>query len=257
MANRLEGKVAIVTGAAMGIGAATAKLMATEGASVVIADINQELGEQTAHEISKTGSKVEFVRTDVGVSEDVENLVKKTVSNFSKLNIMFNNAGAAIGGSVVDMSDEDWNRVLNTNLSSVFRGCKYAIPEMMKAGGGSIVNTSSVQALTGFKSWAGYAATKGGIIALTQQVALEYAPHNIRVNAIAPGTINTPMNTKIFDTIDNPQELIDTWNKMHPLGRFGQPEEVANAVVFLASDESSFITGICVRIDGGLLVKAE
>lgn len=254
---RLEGRVAIVTGGAMGIGRATAIEMAKEGAFVAVADIDAEKGEAVAHEIVQAGGQAEFIRTDVGVTADVERLVQQTVARFGGLDILFNNAGVAIGGTVVEMSEDDWWRVININLTSVYRGCKFAIPEMLKRGGGVIVNTSSVQALTGFKSWAGYAATKGGILALTQQVALEYAPYNIRVNAIAPGTIDTPMNTRIFETIENPQELIDTWNRMHPVRRFGKAEEVARVVVFLASDDASFITGECVRIDGGLMVKGE
>jgi NAD(P)-dependent dehydrogenase (short-subunit alcohol dehydrogenase family) len=141
------------------------------------------------------------------------------------------------------------------NLTGVWRGMKYAIPEMIRAGGGAIVNVSSVQSLLGFPGWAGYAASKGGINALTQNAAVEYAPQKIRINAIAPGTIMTPLNERIFATIDNPQELIDTWNRSHALGRFGQPEEVAELVVFLASDESSFITGEIVRVDGGMVIK--
>lgn len=257
MAGRLEGKIAIVTGAAMGIGKSTAIAMAREGAKVVVADLDVVQGEATAHSIAAEGMVCEFIRTDVARTSDVEHLIEQSVVLFGGLDILFNNAGVAIGGSVVDMSEDEWSQVINVNLSSVYRGCKFAIPVMLRQGRGAIINASSVQALAGFKGWAGYAASKGAILALTQQMALEYASHNIRVNAIAPGTINTPMNTRIFDAVDNPQVLIRQWNRMHPLGRFGQPEEVASAVVFLASDEASFITGECIRIDGGLLVKAE
>jgi NAD(P)-dependent dehydrogenase (short-subunit alcohol dehydrogenase family) len=168
---------------------------------------------------------------------------------------LVNNAGIAVPGSAVDMSEEDWHRVINVNLTGVWRGMKYAIPEMIKGGGGSIINLSSVQSLLGFPGWAGYAASKGGINALTQQAAVEYAPYGIRINAIAPGTIMTPMNERIFREATNPQELIERWNRMHALGRFGQPEEVAALVVFLASDEASFITGEVIRVDGGMVVK--
>ena len=147
--------------------------------------------------------------------------------------------------------------MLSTNLTSVWRGMRVCVPEMKKRGGGAIVNMSSVQALTGFSGWAAYAAAKGGINALTQQSAVDLAPHKIRVNAVAPGTIMTPLNEKIFREHPDPEALIRTWNEAHPLGRFGQPEEVAEAVLFLASDRASFITGTIMRVDGGLLVRGE
>lgn len=253
---RLQDKVAIVTGGAMGIGRAAALAFIREGAKVAIGDLDAS-GAETAAELLRAGGEVFFHRTDVGVSSDVESLVQATVARYGRLDILFNNVGVAIAGSVTELSEDDWNRVLNINLSGVWRGMKFAIPEMIKGGGGSIINTSSVQSMIGFPGWSGYAASKGGINALTQQAAVEYAKHKIRINAIAPGTIMTPMNTRIFDTVDDPQSLIDTWNSMHALGRFGQPEEVAAAVVFLASDEASFITGECLRVDGGLVIKGD
>jgi len=252
---RLEGKVALVTGGVMGIGRAVALAFAREGARVVIADIDVEKGHEVVEAIRNTGGDAAFVQADVGRSEDVQAAVQTALRQFGRLDILVNNAGIAVPGSAVDMSEEDWHRVINVNLTGVWRGMKYAIPEMIKGGGGSIINLSSVQSLLGFPGWAGYAASKGGINALTQQAAVEYAPYGIRINAIAPGTIMTPMNERIFREATNPQELIERWNRMHALGRFGQPEEVAALVVFLASDEASFITGEVIRVDGGMVVK--
>lgn len=254
---KLEGKVAVVTGAAMGIGRSSAVLLASEGARVVVADIDEKDGRETVGLIEKVGGEALFAKTDVSKPEDVEAAVEAAVDTYGGLDVLHNNVGVALGASVVDTTEELWGRVLDVNLGGVYRGCKYAIPHMIRNGGGSIVNSSSVQALRGLKGWAAYAASKGGIISLTQQVALEYAPHGIRVNCIAPGTILTPMNSQVFEEAEDPEALKETWNRMHPLGRFGQPEEVAEAVLFLAADSSSFITGQTLVVDGGITVKAE
>lgn len=252
-----ENKIAIVTGGAMGIGKACAEAFAKGGAQVVIGDINRDVGEKTASEIAADGGKVAFVQTDVSVTSDMERLAAEAVRMFGGIDILINNAALAHGGRVDEIGEDDWNVVINTNLTSVWRGMKVAVPEMIRRGGGAIVNMSSVQSLTGFKGWPAYAAAKGGINALTQQTAIDLAPFKIRVNAVAPGTIMTPLNQKIFDTIDDPQALIDTWNKAHPIGRFGEAHEVAEAVTFLASDRASFITGEILRVDGGLVVRGE
>ena len=254
---KLEGKVAIVTGSAMGIGRATAALLASEGARVVLADVDEVGGKETLTLIEEDGGEALFVKTDVSKPEDVKAAVDAAVDGYGSLDVLHNNVGIALGASVVDTTEDLWNRVLDVNLGGIYRGCKYAIPHMMSNGGGSIINSASVQGLRGFKGWAAYAASKGGIIALTQQVAIEYAPHGIRVNCIAPGTILTPMNEKVFEETDDPEALRETWNRMHPVGRFGQPEEVAEAVLFLAADSSSFITGQCLVVDGGVTIKAE
>jgi NAD(P)-dependent dehydrogenase (short-subunit alcohol dehydrogenase family) len=253
--SRLENKVAIVTGAGMGIGQASAIALAAAGARVAVADINDQEGQRTVTLIQKAGGEAFYQVADVGRTDDVERLINVTADRFGRLDILVNNVGVALGGAVIETSEEDWNRVININLTSVWRGMKHALPLMIKGGGGSIVNISSVQAVLGFLGYAAYAASKGGIISLTQQAAVEYAPRKIRINALLPGTIMTPLNERLFASIDDPQTLINTWNSMHPLGRFGQPEEVAAAVVFLASDEASFITGECLRVDGGMVVK--
>jgi NAD(P)-dependent dehydrogenase (short-subunit alcohol dehydrogenase family) len=252
---RLEGKVAVVTGGALGIGQAAAQAMAQEGARVVIGDINDEAGQQTVAEIKAAGGEALFRHCDVAVTAEVEALINTAVEQYDTLDILVNNAAVALAGSVVEISEETWNRVLNTNLTSVWRGMKFAIPHMIKTGGGSIINIGSVQGLLGFSGWSAYAAAKGGVAALTRQAAVDYAPHNIRINVIAPGTIMTPMNERIFEEAEDPQALIDNWNSLHALGRFGQPREVADAVVFLASDEASFITGDVLRVDGGMTIK--
>ena len=253
---RLSGKVAIVTGSAMGIGQSAVIALAHEGARVVVSDINDAEGEAAAASIRATGGESFYQHADVGSTADMEQLIEETVRRWSKVDVMVNNAGVAIPGSVTDITEEKWTTLINIHLNGTWRGMRFAIPHMIKNGGGSIINVSSVQALIGFKGWAGYAAAKGGIMALTQQAAIDYGPQNIRVNAIAPGSIMTPMNEQRLATeTDNAEELLALWNSWHALERVGRPEEVANLIVFLASDESSFITGSILKIDGGMTVK--
>jgi NAD(P)-dependent dehydrogenase (short-subunit alcohol dehydrogenase family) len=252
---RVDGKVTVVTGAASGIGRVTAMALAAEGAPVVIGDVN-EAGAVVAEEITSAGGTSRFVRADVRSWDDVARLIGTAVDAHGRLDVMVNNAAVAIPGSAGSMSEDEWSSVLDVNLSGVWRGMRLAIPEMRKTGGGSIVNVSSVQSLVGFVGWAGYAASKGGINALTQQAAVEYAPEGIRVNAVVPGTIMTEMNERIMAEAPDPGAQMVEWTSMHPVGRVGRPEEVANAVVFLASDESSFVTGTLLRVDGGMVVKA-
>jgi NAD(P)-dependent dehydrogenase (short-subunit alcohol dehydrogenase family) len=252
---RVDGKVTVVTGAASGIGRASARMLAAEGARLVIGDVD-EAGEDVAREIRDAGGTCRFLRTDVRSWGEVGNLVGSAVEEHGRLDVIVNNVGVAIGGAAGEMSEEDWNRVIDVNLTGVWRGMRHAIPAMLEVGGGSIVNVSSAQSLVGFIGWSGYAASKGGINALTQQAAVEYAPKGIRVNAIIPGTILTGMNEGILREHPDPDRLMAEWTAMHPLGRIGQPEEVATAVVYLASDESSFVTGMLLRVDGGMVVKA-
>jgi len=253
---RVDGKVTVVTGAASGIGRAAARLLATEGARLVLGDLDATGGEDVAREIREAGGTARFRRTDVRSFDDVGALIGSAVEEHGGLDAIVNNVGVAIGGAAGEMTEEDWNAVIDVNLTGVWRGMRHAIPAMLESGGGSIVNVSSVQSLVGFLGWSGYAASKGGINALTQQAAVEYAPKGIRVNAIIPGTILTGMNEGILREHPEPDELMAMWTSMHPIGRIGRPEEVATAVVYLASDEASFVTGMLLRVDGGMVVKA-
>lgn len=253
---RVDGKVTVLTGAASGIGRASATLLAAEGAKLVVGDIDEAGGESIARAIRDAGGTCRFVRTDVRSYDDVGALVGSAVDEHGRLDVIVNNVGVAIGGAAGEMSEDDWNAVIDVNLTGVWRGMRHAIPAMLERGGGSIVNLSSVQSLVGFVGWSGYAASKGGINGLTQQAAVEYGPKGIRVNAIVPGTILTELNEKILREHPDPDRQMAEWTGMHPLGRIGQPEEVASAVVYLASDESSFVTGTLLRVDGGMVVKA-
>jgi NAD(P)-dependent dehydrogenase (short-subunit alcohol dehydrogenase family) len=245
---RLLGKTAIITGGGGGIGRSTAIRFAKEGARVAVADIDSTIGEETVRLIKEEGGEAIFVKTDVTDSEQIKALINTTTSTFGALHIMFNNAG--VGNSEVlsvDLSEDEWDRVIDINLKGVFLGIKYAVPEFIKAGGGAIINTSSLLGLKGQKYVSAYNASKAGVVMLTQNASLEYGKYNIRVNAIAPGVIDTP----IIDHWKQDERKWPIISRANALRRIGTPDEVANAVLFLASDEASFITGTTLSVDGG------
>lgn len=264
MGASLQGKTLFITGASRGIGKAIALRAARDGANVAVAaktDRKHPVLPGTIHdaveEIEAAGGRGLALRLDIRDDEAVDRAVAEAAQHFGGIDILVNNAARALNGVVDEVDEKTWTTVIDTNLNGYWRAMKVCVPEMRRRGGGAVVNMSSVQGLRGFAGWPAYAAAKGAINALTVQTAVDLAPAGIRVNAVAPGTIMTPMNEKIFDDLDDPSELIETWNRAHPLGRFGQPPEVAEAVTFLASDRASFITGEIVRVDGGLAIKGE
>ncbi|MFL1995616.1 glucose 1-dehydrogenase [Lysinibacillus irui] len=242
---RFQDKVVIVTGGASGLGEATALEFAKEGAKVAIADVADK-GQAYSDELNLKGYDTIFVKTDVSKEDEIKNLVSTTVEKFGKLDVMFANAGINIEADVHDLDLASWQKVIDINLTSVFLSDKYAIEQFQKQGtGGVIINTGSIHSLVARDGLAPYSASKGGIKMLTQQVAARYSKEGIRANAIAPGYIETPL----MNTLS--QNVIDSLVGLHPMGRLGKPVEVAKTVLFLASDDSSFISGVTLPIDGG------
>ena len=252
-----EAKVAVVTGAAAGIGKATAFALARDGAITVLSDVNDEGGRRACEELVARGAQAEFVHADVGSSDDVRALMQHVADSHGRLDALVNNAGISVPGDAISVSEDDWARALDVNLTGVWRGMREALPLMIESGGGSIVNVASIQSFVGVPGWAAYAASKGGVLALTRQAAVEFASRRVRVNAVAPGTILTPMNERILARAASAEKLRRAWEAAHPLGRIGDAEEVAEAIAFLASDAASFITGECLRVDGGLVIASD
>ena len=253
---RLKGKVAIITGAGSGLGKAAALLFAREGAKVVVAANREKEGEQTVSAIKAGGGDAIFVGVDVTRAADLQDAVKAAIGKYGNLDIMFNNAGTPGPGKLIaDLTEEEWSRVLAVNLTGVFLGTKYAIPAMLKGGGGAIINVSSVAALMPRLYTGAYAAAKAAVIQLTKVTALEYARKNIRVNCILPGPIDTPFFSKVAGgDADKMAAFKEKVLKEVPMGRFAQPEEIAQVALFLASDEASYITGASFAADGGQLL---
>jgi NAD(P)-dependent dehydrogenase (short-subunit alcohol dehydrogenase family) len=253
MTKQFEGKVALVTGAASGIGRASALAFAREGAKTVVADVLVSGGEETVRIIKEAGGDALFVRADVSKAAEVEMLVQKIGETYGRLDYAHNNAGIeGTGGSTADCTEENWDRTIAINLKGVWLCMKYEVPQMLKQGGGAIVNTASVAGLVGFPGSAAYCASKGGVIQLTRAAALDYAKAGIRVNAVCPGVIRTPMVERLVS--DHP-EAEAAFLAMEPIGRLGRPEEIAEAVVWLCSGAASFVTGNVMPVDGGLVAQ--
>ena len=244
---RVSGKVALVTGGAGGIGGASARLLAQEGAAVVIADLLAEDGRSLETQITEAGGRALFVRLDVTDEEDWDRAIKATLNSFGNLNVIVNNAGVSHRNGVEETTLDAWDWVMAVNVKGVFLGTKAAIPEMRKAGGGSIINISSIYGMVGSATSSAYHASKGAARTFSKAAAVQYAPDNIRVNSVHPGFTDTPMTLDIHSQ----KEIRDAREKMTPLGRLGLPDDIAYGILYLACDESSWVTGIELVIDGG------
>jgi NAD(P)-dependent dehydrogenase (short-subunit alcohol dehydrogenase family) len=254
---RFAGKVVIVTGGGAGIGRAIAEAFAVEGGAVVVVDVSRERASEVVDGIKERGGKALAVAADVSSDRDTARLAQEAVAAFGRINILVNNAGIQTYGTVVDTDEAAWDRTLNINLKGFYLVAKHCIPEIAKQGGGAVVNMASVQGLLSQPNVVAYAASKGGVLAMTRTMALDHARDKIRVNSVSPGSVDTPMlrwAAELFEP-DDPDGAVSAWGKQHPLGRVAQTREIAQVVLFLASDDASFVTGANVVVDGGLSIR--
>lgn len=249
---RLNGKVTVITGAGSGQGRAAAQIFAKEGSKIVACDWKPELGDETTTLIKRDGGSAIFVKCDVSSSAEVKNVIDTAIKTYGRIDVLYNNAGVGFSsplsmGDILNTPEDDWDRVVAINLKSMYLTCKFTIPEMLKTGGGSIVNTASIAAMIGSEAAHAYTAAKGGMIALSRALAVEFGPKNIRVNCICPGAIDTPMIAPVVDPLKKSGQPFMT----SPIRRLGTPEDIAYCALYLASDESSFVTGTTFVVDGG------
>jgi len=248
---RLKDKVAIITGAGNGIGRAAALLLAREGAKVIVADLDPQAGEAVANQIRKEGGDGLFIKVDVAIAGNVKEMVRETVRCYGKIDILVNNTGIYTKGDVVATSEEDWERILAVNLRGVFLCCKYTVPEMIKAGRGSIVNVGSEAGIVGIRNQVAYNVSKAAVIMLTKSMAVDFADKGIRVNNVCPGTTETPLVNAAIQKEKDPEKARRALEECRPANRLGKPEEIASAILYLASSEAGYATGAILSIDGG------
>jgi len=247
--------VVLITGGGSGIGKAACILFAEAGAKVGVLDIDCDAGSKVVDIIKNKKRNSFFMKVDVSKSSEVEKVVKRIVSDYKRIDVLFNNAGIELGKPIHETAEEEWDRVMDVNIKGMFLMSKYVLPVMMDQRFGVIVNTSSISGLLGWPNYGAYCTSKGAVIQFTRQMAVDYAKWGIRVNCICPGTTKTPMVERLFSLESEPQEARKEIETMHPMGRFAEPEEIAQAVLFLASDEASFITGAVLPVDGGYTAK--
>ncbi len=245
---RLENKVAVITGAGSGIGKETALLFAKEGAKVIVADVNEKGGEETTTDIKKNGGEAFFTKLDVTNREQSKQMAKITLEKYGKIDVLINNAGIVQDAFLSKMTEEQWDKVINVNLKGVFNCAQAVVEVMMNQGSGVIINTSSIVGLNGNVGQVNYAATKAGLIGMTKTLAKELGKKGIRVNAVAPGFIATPMTSNV------PEKILEMMKEKTPLRRLGEPKDVAYAYLYLASDEANFVNGAVLCVDGGLII---
>ena len=247
---RLKNKIAVITGAANGIGLAITRSFAAEGAVVLAADIDEKKGRAEAEKLCSEGALVRSVTCDVSKTEDINYLIKAAANEFSRIDVLINNAAIAIRGNIMEMPETDWDRLMDTNLKSVYRTVKAALPYMIQQNSGVVINISSAQAFRSWHDWTAYAGAKGAILSMTNQLAGQFGKYNVRFNSISPGAILTPLNER--RAAEEGPGFLSRSAAMHAINRLGTPYEVAMAAVFLASDEAAFITGEDIKVDGGL-----
>jgi 3-oxoacyl-[acyl-carrier protein] reductase len=247
----LDRRVALITGAGSGQGRAAATLFAGHGASIAVIDINDEGSDETVALVEKEGGAAIAIHADVSVKDDCERMVTETIAAFGQLDVLYNNAAVQMSGRLVECTEDEWDRTIATNLNAVFWACRAALPEMLKGEHGSIINTASVLGLIGSEGYVAYGAAKAGLVALTRQIAVEYGPR-VRANVIAPGSIDTPRFRKVAEEMDDTEGFLTGLARVIPLQRLGTAEDVAGIALFLASDQSAYVSGAVLPADGGL-----